>query len=485
MSVLAELAKCCFGFMGAALTLGLLIGGPMYAMERSLANMDLLYHYFFFIFFLSVPLSTNIIFQTRDMTAYTMVNILGLDKRDFFFSKIIYTLGLKAFRYMLLLMLGSLFIEITLAESLMLSGYILFAALIWEVVLLDIFKKYRFNLYDHPGYALLSLFLSLVICYLLPYLGITLRLRPFLGSGYSFSLLLILAAYSLWRLYHFDSYSAVTKKTISREKILGVEDLLKNVAFADVNLAEKKLVREKVTGADHLQGYALFNHLFFARHRRIITKPVRIKVAIVAALALCTWTFLLLKPEYGSQAREILLAGSPYLLFVMYLLSSGEKFSRALFFNCDRYMLKERYYKDKGAILSNFTSRLKKASGLNLLPAAAVAIFLLGTGAVAGMGTALVRLLPMIITVFLLSLFFSTHYLFIYYIMQPYTVDLTQKNLLYSVVNWLIYLICFGCTHIKTTSLIFTVGVIFFTLLYTAVAIILTRNLAPRTFKLR
>lgn len=485
LSMAAELARTLFGFLGALLTLAVLIIGPMYAMNRNLAGTDLFYHYYFFIFFLVVPLGTNIIFQTRDITAYTMVNILNLGKRDFLVSKIIYTVGLKTIRYMLLLMLGTLFIDISLLDSLMLSGYILFAALIWEAVSLVIFKRFRLNLYDRSGYVILLLILLLAICYLLPYQGIILKLRPFMNSGYLFSLLLILAAFSLWRLYSFKGYSAVTKKTIRRERLLEMEDLLKNAAFADVNLAEKKLVREKVSGTDHLQGYALFNHLFFARHRRIITKPVRIKVAIVAALALCTWIFLLLKPEYSGTAREILLAGSSYLLFVMYLLSSGEKFSRALFFNCDRYMLKERYYKDKKAILSNFTLRLKKATGLNLLPAAAVAIFLLGTGAAAGMGAAAVRLLPMIITVFSLSLFFSTHYLFIYYIMQPYTVDLTQKSLLYSVVNWLIYLICFGCVHIKTTSLIFTFGVIFFTLFYTAAAIILTRNLAPRTFKLR
>lgn len=124
------------------------------------------------------------------------------------------------------------------------------------------------------------------------------------------------------------------------------------MAFADVNLAEEKLVQEKVTGTDNLQGYALFNHLFFTRHRRIITKPVRTKVAIVAAIALLVWVLLLLKPEFRDPVRENILSLSPYFIFVMFLLSSGEKFSRALFFNCDRYMLKELYYKDKEACLS-------------------------------------------------------------------------------------------------------------------------------------
>ena len=98
-------------------------------------------------------------------------------------------------------------------------------------------------------------------------------------------------------------------------------------------------------------------------------------------------------------------------------------------------MLKEHYYKKKKALLDSFTFRLTRSITLNLLPAAAVAALLLGTGAVIGMGGEIIRLLPVVVTVFSLSLFFSTHYLFIYYLLQPYTADLTKKRPLYSMVN--------------------------------------------------
>lgn len=485
LSVLAELFRFLFGFAGAALTLAVLLLIPMFVMDQGLLNMDLFYHYFFFIFFLATPLGTNIIFQTQDMNAYTMINILNLDKRDFLVSRVAYTLGIKTFRYMVLLVFSGLFMAVPPLVSLMLSGYILFAALIWEATILEIFGRFRFNPYDRPGYTLLSLFLLLAICYLLPYLGLTLKLRPFLESGYLFALLLILAALSLWRLYSFNDYRAVTKKTINRERLLGVADLLKNAAFADVNLKEERLSRERVTGTGDLQGYALLNHLFFARHRGIMVKPVRIKVVILAVLAIPLWVLLLLKPEFQEPARGYLLASSPYLVFVMYLLSSGDKFSRALFFNCDRYMLREHYYREKKALLDNFTVRLKRSIRLNLPPAAAVAVLLLGTGVIVGMGGATIRLLPIVVTVFSLSLFFSTHFLFSYYMLQPYTVDLTRKSPLYGLIHVLIYLISYGSIYIKTSSIFFTLAVILFTLAYTGTAVLLTYHLAPRTFKLR
>lgn len=419
------------------------------------------------------------------MNAYTMINILKLDKRDFLVSKVIFTLTLKTFSYMTLLMLSSLFVSITMLETLIISGYILFAALIWEIFILKIFIKFKFDFYAKTGYVILSLLLLLTLCYLLPVRGVILNLRPILNNGYLFLLLLVLAIISIWRLYRFDNYSAVAKKTVSRERILEIEDLLKNMAFADVNLAEGKLASEKVTGTDNLRGYALLNHLFFTRHRRIITKPVRAKVIIVAILTLIFWGFLIWKPEFKDTVRGNILSLSPYLVFAMYMLSSGDKFSRALFFNCDRYMLKEHYYKDKEALLDNFTTRLKKSITLNLLPAGALAVMVFGTGVITGMDSELIRLLPMVATILTLSLFYSTHYLFIYYILQPYTVDLGRTGPLYSMVNSLVYLISFGSIYIKTTSMMFTFAVMFFTVLYTAAAILLTCNLAPRTFRLK
>lgn len=485
LSILTELFRFFFGFLGAALTLGLLVFGPIFVMEHDFTNMNLFYHYFFFIFFLVIPLGSNVIFQTQDIIAYTMVRILNLDKRDYLLSRVLYMLGVKAFRFAILLLFIGFFLKIDPLESLMLAGYILFAALIWEYLILEIFKITGANIYDRTGYIFLTLFLLLAICYLLPYWSITLAVRPALNSGFLFLLIALLAAFSFWRLYRHECYHALVKKTISRERLLGMAELLKNVAFADVNLAEDKLWQEKVDCTDHLEGYDLFNHLFFARHKGIIIKPVRAKVAIIAVIAVLFWAFLLFKPQFQDPVRENILSFSPYLVFIMFMLSSGERTTRALFFNCDRYMLKEHYYKKKKALLDSFTFRLKRSITLNLLPAAAVAALLLGTGAVIGMGGEIIRLLPVVVTVFSLSLFFSTHYLFIYYLLQPYTADLTKKRPLYSMVNALIYLICYGSIQIKTSSIYFTLAVIFFTLAYTGIALIMTYHLAPRTFKLR
>lgn len=55
LSIVAELFKMLFIFLGASLALGILVFGPMYAMGGGSENIDLLYHYFFFVFFSSCP----------------------------------------------------------------------------------------------------------------------------------------------------------------------------------------------------------------------------------------------------------------------------------------------------------------------------------------------------------------------------------------------------------------------------------------------
>src|SRR5690554_4023724 len=60
LSVLAELLKFSFKFLGSAIAIGCFILVPMYFMDKNLANTQLLYHYFFFYSFITGPLSMNI-----------------------------------------------------------------------------------------------------------------------------------------------------------------------------------------------------------------------------------------------------------------------------------------------------------------------------------------------------------------------------------------------------------------------------------------
>jgi arginine exporter protein ArgO len=72
-----------------------------------------------------------------------------------------------------------------------------------------------------------------------------------------------------------------------------------------------------------------------------------------------------------------------------------------------------------------------------------------------------------------------------YYVLQPYTVELTVKSPLFKIINMVVYIGTYACLQIETSSYYFAAGVIVTTIVYMIVALILTYRVAPKTFKLK
>lgn len=485
LAAFVELFKLMIGFLLSILAMGFFVFGPIYLVDKQLINIGLFYYYFFPLYFFIGPIMTNIIFTTQDIQAYTLVHILKVNKRDFFMAKLFFTLGLKLFRHLIILWVVGLFLKFTTMEVLMLSFYVLFMGLIWEGLILLIFNKKEMNIYKKPLSYVGVIIAVLVVFYPLPYFGYIINLRKIILNIPFFLMTLSMATFASVKLYTYEKYNQVARETLSRENVFRIATILENASFADVNVDEKTLMKEKIKINGDLEGYPYFHHLFFARHGSIFKKPVKLRVNVLSVITLLIWGVLLFKANWRVPATDVLKFVSPYLVFFMYFISTGEKFSRAMFFNCDRYMLKEGYYKEKEAILTNFTLRLKKVVLMNLAPGGIIGIMILGIGIIGGMGANLIQLFPLVVTVLALALFFATHYLFLYYILQPYTVQLTKKSPLFSIVNAMVYFIAYGLMQVRTDSLYFTIGVLAFTLTYVVIAIISTYMFAPKTFKLK
>ena len=84
-----------------------------------------------------------------------------------------------------------------------------------------------------------------------------------------------------------------------------------------------------------------------------------------------------------------------------------------------------------------------------------------------------------------MSIFFSVHYLTIYYLLQPYNAGTEVKSGTYALILWGTYLVCFLLMQVRLPTLLFGILTIVFCGIYSAAACILVYRLAPRTFKLR
>ena len=89
------------------------------------------------------------------------------------------------------------------------------------------------------------------------------------------------------------------------------------------------------------------------------------------------------------------------------------------------------------------------------------------------------------VTITALSIFFSVHYLTLYYLIQPYNAGTEIKSGTYQLVIWLTYMICYIMIQIKLPTLYFGIAAIVFCVAYSIVASVLVYRLAPKTFRIR
>ena len=91
----------------------------------------------------------------------------------------------------------------------------------------------------------------------------------------------------------------------------------------------------------------------------------------------------------------------------------------------------------------------------------------------------------LVVSILCMSLFFSIHYLTIYYLLQPYNAGTELKSGTYRIVLSVTYVICFALMRLRMPIMIFGIMTIVFCVLYSIVASILVYRFAPKTFRLR
>ena len=91
----------------------------------------------------------------------------------------------------------------------------------------------------------------------------------------------------------------------------------------------------------------------------------------------------------------------------------------------------------------------------------------------------------MFVSIVCMSIFFSVHYLTIYYLLQPYNAGTEMKSGMYQIIMWATYLVCFFLMRLRMAILLFGFMCIVFCVLYCIVACVLIYKFAPRTFRLR
>jgi hypothetical protein len=258
-----------------------------------------------------------------------------------------------------------------------------------------------------------------------------------------------------------------------------VETQKTSVQVKESDYTEAAVLGSKVAGK---RGYAYLNAIFMARHGSQIRKPVLKRVAVFVAIGVAVLLFSLT----GKERLEAL----PWnfdtivsaLVLVMYFLTVGEKVCRSLFYNCDIHLLRYSFYRK--AAPKHFSIRLLTIIWLNALVAAAVA-FALTLISLARGGEGSLELTMLWAGLVALSVFFSVHHLFLYYIFQPYSTELNVKNPAYHIINISVSVAGGLSLALKPTVITFACVWSGLALVYALVAILAVRKYSTRTFRVK
>lgn len=325
-------------------------------------------------------------------------------------------------------------------------------------------------------FAWFFLFLLLGAAYGLPAAGIVL---PVQLSGAGMILSAAAGIFSLWKILTFQNYHDMYRQLLADSMnqmdaaVKIVQEQNKGMISGDTGITSRK------------KGFEFLNELFIKRHQKILWKSAKKIACVCLALVMGVILAFYLKPQIRNRANSLLLTYLPYFVFIMYALNRGTGFTRALFMNCDRSLLTYSFYKQPGLILKLFRIRLWEIIKVNLLPAAVVGGGLAVLLYVSGGTDNPLNYAVIFISVICMSIFFSVHYLTVYYLLQPYNAGTEIKSGTYQAVMSGTYFVCFFMMKLKMPTLVFGCMTILFCLVYCGAACFLVYRFALKTFRLR
>ncbi len=472
VSVLWEIVSA---FLGKLLFFLILIAWPM-RQYPAVPQDQLFLHLFLFLSAIGAFLNTYMFNPTKD--AYYAVVLLRMDGRRYTLVHYFYAILKLLAAYCVFTALFGTTAGLPLGLCLLLPFFA--AGIKLSVCALSLwtyekgYAAFDSTTFTHVRRVIALLFLG--AAYGLPAAGV---LLPRTACILVMSVFIALGALSLKKILSFGKYRQIFRQLLIRtNRQLGskqqfVIDRSHTLISADTGITS------------HRKGFAYLNELFMKRHKKILwrsSKRTTLVCAVLLAGVLAAFSF---RPDFMKVVNELLLSFLPYFVFIMYAINRGTRFTQALFINCDHSLLTYSFYKQPKAILSLFRIRLKEIVKVNLLPAAVIgcglAILLYASGGTDN----LLHYAVLVVSILCMSIFFSVHYLTIYYLFQPYNAGTEMRSGTYRLVLIATYLVCFFLMRLQMPTLLFGLMSIAFCILYCIAAAVLVYTLAPRTFRLR
>ena len=440
---------------------------------------DTFIHLFTFLTFAGGVLNTYMLNPTKDK--YYAIILMNINAREYGLSNYYYQLIKLVIGFLPFTIIFGMIAGVPLWIQILLPFFVLAVKLIvMNYCIYDFKKNNKVSNENLPTKFVWGFVgICLLLAYGLPAMGITINSIIFL---FVLIITILLGIYSFFKIHNFKDYRKMYKQVLTESNVYMQEIKTGTQAIKDVSLKQIEL---DTNYTSNKSGFAYFHDLFVKRHKKILTEAVKKQSVVILLLIFGMIIGIKFNENFKNKTNEILLVYLPYFVFIMYLINRSSSVTTSMFMNCDHSMLTYRIYRTPKVILGIFKERLKTLISINLLPAVLI-----------GGGLALLLFLSggtdnpinyaiLFVSIIAMSIFFSVHYLVMYYLLQPYNVGTEMKSSTYKVVQGLTYFICWYMIQIKMPIFSFGIATIIFCIAYCLISLFLAYKYAPKTFKLR
>lgn len=447
-------------------------------------NLEATYWHIFFLFYILLALISSRILEPR-RRKFISVKLMRMDARSFVLADYFPPLICRQ----LVELIPFIFVALIYKVPLVLAIFMVIAKNFFAIFAEALQIKY----YDQTGkffhdknVIILTYSIAIIsIAYYTTFKQILLPLSEpvIIAIGI---MICILGLFALSYILKYDKFSTAINDANRLDKLnIDVKSVKKNSEFSRVKFKDKEFTKEELqyNKANKKEGFHYINEIFFKRHKRILNGPIKMQLIGIFILLVGGILVSFFIPDFNQRYVKLLKQLYPVFVFVSYCMSTGQKATKAMFYNCDISLLHYGFYKTKDAVLATFTIRAKYLVMANMLPATALAAAIVLIDVITG--GSVITLAPIGIMIIFLSIFFAIHNLFLYYIFQPYTTDLTVKNPFFKLLNFITYFLSYLCLQLENMSITFLIAVIAITAIYSIAALITVYKIAPRTFVIK
>ena len=442
-------------------------------------NADTFIHIFTFLTLAGGVLNTYMLNPTKDK--YYAIILMNINAREYGLSNYYYQLIKLIVGFLPFTMLFGMIAGVPLWVTIALPFFVLAIKLIvMNYCIYDFKKTHKASNENLPtkfvwGFILVCLLLA----YGLPAINITINQTIFL---FVFIIAIILGMISLVKIHNFKDYRKMYKQILTQPNVYMQEKTTGTQAIKDISLKQIELDKNYTSNKS---GFAYFHDLFVKRHKKILTTAVKKQSVVIVFIIIAMIIGITINDDFKVKTNQIILVYLPYFVFIMYCINRSSSVTTAMFMNCDHSMLTYRIYRTPKVILGIFKERLKTLISINLMPAVLIGGGLALLLYLSGGTDNPINYAILFVSIIAMSIFFSVHYLVMYYLLQPYNVSTEMKSSTYKVVQGLTYIVCWYMIQIRLPIFSFGISTIIFCIAYCLISLFLAYKYAPKTFKLR